>query len=228
MAGIVAATAGCDPCGLVLSCRQAPVVAVTGQVVDAETGASISNAAITARYESGVSVAGSPTQTRTSSDGYFEVSFPAASAGNTWLEFTVASPGRSPYVVPGVRATAKLTAGDAEVLAPWVSSRPEIPFALFIQSRSGADVNGATITFQRTAGRRLFSGGSPVPSIQGMTEGGGLIFLFSGASTDTVGDVVGNIIVARPGAPVVTVPGMVITSVPEFRRQHSTILVEIP
>jgi hypothetical protein len=229
LALLATAMGGCEPCGLFFSCKQAPVAAVIGQVVDRETGVPIRDAVVRARRVDGVTLRAATIETRTAPDGYFQLAAPADSVGTAWLELTIAAPGELPYVVPRVRADAELTTGDASVLPPWVSGRPEIPFALSIHSvAAGAGVGGATVTFTRTGGRRLFVGDVPVPSIQGETGDGGIIFLFDAASTDTTGDLIGSVTVSRPGVASFTVPDVVVTAVPRFRSPHSLIPVTIP
>ena len=220
---------GCEPCALTFACRQSPVAAITGQLVNKETGVPVANALVQARYDRGVSVSADAVETRTSSDGYFELDTQAVTAGTTWFELRIVSPGERPYVVRDVQVQASLTAGGATVLAPWVSSRPEIPYALFVaQQESGEAVAGATVTFERLAGPGLVVSDTLAQSVQSETGEGGVLFLFSAASADTAGDIIGRVIVGRVGLPQDTITGVVVRAVPQFRTPHKLIQIPVP
>jgi hypothetical protein len=225
----VGATAlvSCRPCDLVVACRQAPVAAVVGQVLDRQTGRPVPEAGVTARFVGGTLGRPLVIQTQTQPDGSFEISAPVDSVGMSVLEITVAAPDKPVFVVPNVGVPGQLTAGDGVVLVPW-ASEPEIPYALSIRRATAGSVAAAQVVYVRTGGRRLLVSGQVTDSVAGVTGGDGIIFLFAGASTDTIGDVMGSLIVREAGRPPDTVSNVAVASTPRFRPTHTLIGVVIP
>lgn len=227
---LATALAACDPCGFTVSCGRSPEMAVVGQIVDRTSGVPRGGSVITATYDSGVMINPPSLRTVSRSDGYFELSAPSAAVGTTWLTFTVATPGQREYVVSDVRVVALTTTGDATVLDPWVSERPDIPFAIRVEQQGTHDaVGGATVTFQRTGGRRLLIDGVEVTTISRQTGAEGILFLFDSASSDTTGDIRGTVTITRdPGVPAVTFPGVTVAARPRYRTPHTTITLAVP
>lgn len=220
----------CDPCAATVGCTGSPTVAVVGQIVDEITGAPVKNVRIEMRQQSGVTLQ-PPTATTTSqADGAFQLELPATDVGEAIVTLTVATPGKPPYEVPDVRLRASTAAGTATVLHPWVSAHPSFPYVLvlFHDPANEDGVANASVEFRRTGGPLMLSGGTPVSTVQGTTDGAGWVYLLNGITADRVGAVVGDLIIqVPPTGRTVILSQVTWPAVPRFRQPTTIVVVGV-
>lgn len=220
----------CDPCGATFSCMQKHRAVVIGSVLDPASGVGVAGVAITAVYDSGVAMSPSTLRATTRSDGYFRLDGEAAEAGRAWVNITVSAPNAPPYVIARFPIQAAGITGDAAVIGPLVSARPEIPFVVQVVDRAtGTPIRGAAVEFTRGAGPRLIVGDRPVRSIGGVTGDGGVTFFFLGSTSDTTGTMFGQFAVRRtPATLPFTFRGYSVSVVPGFKIPINTIRLDVP
>jgi hypothetical protein len=212
-------SAACDPCGTTVRCSRPPTLAVVGQIVDS-SGRSVGNVQLEMRRQSGGVMTAPIAVARSASDGSFEMSAPASDPGAVDVTISVSAPEHPPYVAQNVRVNANTQTGDATVLRPWLASPPEFPYVVIVVSESdGLGIAGASLTFQRTGGVRLFLGGAPVASYS---------FPLRGATTDTSGVMIGDITVQLPAGGVLVLPGFTFVASPEFHPPHNAYVIRVP
>jgi hypothetical protein len=211
----------CNPCSTTFSCEQSPRVAVLGQILDESSGMPVAGARIGMQRASGVGLFGAPAVMTTADDGVFQLEMLAAEVGESVVTIDVASPGRPPYQVLGVKARASVQTGEATVLRPWVSANPVFPWVveLFRNGTSDTRIVNSAVEFRRTGGVRMLSGGVEVNRAAATTNDVGWVFPFLGLTADAAGDVVGDLIVRLAPLDSAVLIGLHFPAVPVFGPQ---------
>ena len=197
MALVALGVSACDPCSLVPSCGQAPRISVVGQIVDDTTGVPVRNARVVMVVDSGVTALVPSAAAVTGGNGTFELELPMASLGHAYVTFSISSPGKPTYRIPGIHTSATVLTGDALVLRPWVSAFPALQYVieLYRDGTNDERVADARVDFRRTDGARMFANGVEIQSVTGVTNDVGWIFPFRGVTTDEASVVVGDLVV---------------------------------
>lgn len=170
-ATLLALTA-CEPCSGVASCRTAPTVALTGQVVDGGTGAPVRGTVVTVGASRAV----------TDDDGLWTVAQEADSTVRS-ARVTVQAPGKAAYTIASLPVTPLTTRGDVQNVGRWTST----PYARFMATlmRAGVPVPGASVSF-------VPAGGVPaVVRVGSSVSNGAGIFELHLEGTGNPGDVTG-------------------------------------
>jgi hypothetical protein len=212
-AGALAAAA-CDPCTGVASCRQAPRLGVSGQIVDRGMPVpdwALSGAGPSAAPASGVRVEVIPTDgvdvdepsASATSDGtgWWEVSMRAAEEGPVLADVVVTPPDGVAYRVRGVLLNASRKRGDGNVLGRWTREPYITTLGEVFDAASGARVAGARVTAVRRGGIEIApTVNSRVPMVT--VDGGRFLFEVRPLAD---GPLLLDFVVERDGLPPATV-----------------------
>lgn len=133
------ALSACEPCSGVASCRTAPTVALTGQIVDGGSGAPVRGTVVTVGASRAV----------TDAEGLWTVAQQTDSAVRS-VRVTVQAPGKTAYAITALPVTPVTTRGDVQNVGRWTST----PYARFMATlvRAGAPVPGASVSFAPVGG----------------------------------------------------------------------------
>lgn len=179
--------AACDPCSGVESCTTAPHVTVQGRIVDVGSGAGVVNARVSLiRTSPGPR---DSVSTTTDDQGNFQTSL-ASGAGT--FDILVAPPNLPSYRVRDTALASSTNRGEANVLGLWIATPIFGTQAELFYRTTQQLVQGAAVTFTRTAGADLPGGG--VYSA-GVTDAAGRAALLNGVTASGLEDVVGDLTV---------------------------------
>ena len=217
---------GCDPCSGVAQCSTAgnsPYLAVDGQIVQAATGFGVDGVSVSIVRRGGISVTVDSLSTVTANGGHWRVEFSTASAGTLEADAIVSTPEGLSYTVHGLHFGSSPRVGDANLVDRWVSDLyfPNLG-EFYARGSDDQRVAGARVEFRRTGGIALLGAGAQNGVFTGTTDFAGRVPLFTlngaGVFTNTVGDVVGDLIIHRSPTDSSVVPGLHVASTYEYRR----------
>lgn len=215
VAGLSAASAGCDPCAGVVACVEAPRLAVSGEILDRgdpTTPANLSGAGIPqatpvagVRIEviatGGVAVDGGSAAVTTDGSGRWSVTLPARDTGAVTADVVVTPPGKAGYRVSGVQLRVSRTRGAGNVLGRWTHQLYMTKLGEIITSPTGARPAGARVTATRRGGIEI----APTRNtVSPMVTGDGGRFLYDVRPLSD-GPLVLDFVIERPGLPTATV-----------------------
>ncbi|AHG91021.1 hypothetical protein J421_3484 [Gemmatirosa kalamazoonensis] len=188
---LVLSAVACDPCSGLASCNGDPTLALTGQFVVRGTGRPVSGVRVDVVPVAGAT-GGSAT---TGSDGFWQLELPATATGDVTVDVQVTPPSPYPsYRVPAVHASASTRRGEGNVLGRWVVD-PYVNYLAEIRSRFGGfGVYGATVHFMRTGGVAATPN-----SVDRITDEAGRFGFELAPNGGTLGDVIGDLYVVKPG-----------------------------
>ena len=219
------ATTGCELCaGLASECRVAPHAAITGQILDENTGQGVRGTIIDLVKTGGAAVLQDSSRTMTDANGLFSFDVEATEGGEILATIVVRPPNRPAYRAPGVRIPVTDRGGEARVLVPW-STAPSFPdFAEVVRQGSNERMPFVDIEFRRTGGIELHAPADGV--FRARTDASGFFLFFGGAMKPVdAGVLVGDLTIFLPDPPGPTTHvGYRVTATPEFRppaRLHS-------
>lgn len=182
---LVLLVAGCDPCAGVASCRTAPTIALTGQIVDGGTG----------RPVNGVTVSMSGAQAVSDNEGLWTLAREAV-AGQATVDVTVQASGKPAYTVVALPVQPVTAKGDVQNVGRWIPA----PYARYEATlvRGGQPLPGAAVSFAPT-------GGAPATAVvASSTSNGAGIFYLELAGSGALADVIGTLTVSHPSLPKVS------------------------
>ncbi|MBA3890856.1 MAG: hypothetical protein H0X64_10000 [Gemmatimonadaceae bacterium] len=211
----------CDPCFGTVSCEVGPRVVVTGQLVEAMSGAPVDGVPIRAVVVRGVAEPGTEVVTTTSAGGHWRAEFTAFEAGEVFLDVTVSPPALSePYVVRGVRVHTVDVRGDAHLLPRWVVNPWfNIHGELFLRGTDNDLIMNTAVAFTRTGGAAITGPAVSDGVFRAPTDPHGRVQLFQFAAfPDRLASVVGDLTLTLP-APYgpATVRGVELVPTHEYR-----------
>ena len=219
----------CDPCSGVAQCGAAegsPYLAVDGQIVEAASGVGVDGVRVAVVRRGGIRVTQDSVSTMTANGGHWRVQFSTAVAGAIDADAIVTTPEGLSYTVQGLHFSSSPRVGDANLVDRWVSNLyfPNLG-EIFARGTDDQRVAGVRVEFRRTGGIALVGAGVKDGVFTGTTDFAGRVPLFTvngaGVFTNSVGDVVGDLIVHRSAVDSSIVRGLHVTSSYVFRRAPS-------
>lgn len=218
---VLATVAACDPCFGTVGCEGRPRAVVTGQIVDATTGAPVDGIPVRAVVVGGAAEAGAAVTTMTAAGGHWRAEFGASEAGNVLLDVTVSPPQLAePYTVRNVGVPTVEMRGDAHILPRWVVNPWfNIHGELFLRGSANELIRNTMVQFTRTGGAVISGPGVAGDVYRAPTDPYGRVQLFQFAAVpDRLANVIGDLTLVLP-APYgpATVRDVVLAPTHEYR-----------
>ena len=176
-AALVVLTA-CEPCSGVASCRSAPMVALSGQIVDGGNGVPVRGVVVSVGGASAV----------TDAEGLWQLGYLSADT-TTAVDVMVQTTGGATYTIPAFPVRPTTEKGDVQHVGRWTSV-PYVRFQLTL-ARLGQPFGGANVSFAPTGGAA-----ADVVVAQSVSNGAG-VFELQLRGRSTLGSVVGTLTVTR-------------------------------
>lgn len=193
----LAALTACDPCQNLTGCGGAAAqLSQTVQVIEHVTGRPVGGVRVTFVRTGGAPLDRDTLSGTTGGDGMLTLRTGARELGPVTLAVLVAPPARWPaYRIDGVQAETSTGRGEGGILGRWVVD-PYVEYVgeLF-DSRTGAPLAGARISFTRRAGPLM----TPATVSDVVDARGGRFFW--GPQVVGYGDILGDVRVEHPALP---------------------------